>query len=284
LTKQILAATTTKRLEDLYLPFKPKKQTLATTARSRGLEELAREILEANPLCANLDARAADYASVERQVPTGADALLGAGHILAEQFSENAEVRQRLREIMQRTGVVASTRIAPEPKPATAATSEKTEKPMPKAKASSPRDSQTASPDQITLETIVAVEADGQSMENSTATAASTSEAIHSVDSLTAEPAENVPVETGALPDATAEETHTGEAIATEHAAIESGTAVSEHAIAPPGGGGGGAPRARAPPRAAGRFGGRRIGPCSRDGRTGRERKHRRFAAGGRFA
>jgi uncharacterized protein len=153
---------------------------------------------------------------------------------LAEQFSENAEVRQRLREIMQRTGVVASTRIAPEPKPATAATSEKTEKPMPKAKASSPRDSQTASPDQITLETIVAVEADGQSMENSTATAASTSEAIHSVDSLTAEPAENVPVETGALPDATAEETHTGEAIATEHAAIESGTAVSEHAIAPP--------------------------------------------------
>ena len=42
LAKQILSATTTKRLEDLYLPFKPKKQTLATLARSRGLEELAR--------------------------------------------------------------------------------------------------------------------------------------------------------------------------------------------------------------------------------------------------
>ena len=49
LAKQILAATTTKRLEDLYLPFKPKKQTLATLARSRGLEELAKEILEAAP-------------------------------------------------------------------------------------------------------------------------------------------------------------------------------------------------------------------------------------------
>ena len=39
-----------------------------------------------------LDARAADYASIDKQVPSGADALLGAGHILAEQFSENAEV------------------------------------------------------------------------------------------------------------------------------------------------------------------------------------------------
>ena len=47
LAKQILAAAAPKRLEDLYLPFKPKKQTLATLARSRGLEPLAREILEA---------------------------------------------------------------------------------------------------------------------------------------------------------------------------------------------------------------------------------------------
>ena len=47
LAKQVLSATTTKRLEDLYLPYKPKKQTLATLARSRGLEQLAAEILEA---------------------------------------------------------------------------------------------------------------------------------------------------------------------------------------------------------------------------------------------
>ncbi|MGA2798331.1 MAG: Tex-like N-terminal domain-containing protein [Thermoguttaceae bacterium] len=125
LAKQILAATTTKRLEDLYLPYKPKKQTLATNARNRGLEELAREILDANPLSANLDARAKDYANPDRQVPTAADALLGAGHIIAELFSEQAELRQRLREIVQRSGVIVTTRIAPEPK----ASTEKTEKP-----------------------------------------------------------------------------------------------------------------------------------------------------------
>jgi uncharacterized protein len=117
LTKQILSATTTKRLEDLYLPYKPKKQTLATLARSRGLEPLAREILEAAPACADLDARAADFVNTDRQVPTAADALLGAGHILAEQFSEQAELRQRLREVLQRTGVLVSTRVAVETKP-----------------------------------------------------------------------------------------------------------------------------------------------------------------------
>jgi uncharacterized protein len=116
LTKQILSATTTKRLEDLYLPFKPKKQTLATLARSRGLEDLAREILEAAPLAANLDARAADFVNPDRQIPTAADALLGAGHILAEQFSEQAELRQRLREVLQRTGVLVSSKILVEAK------------------------------------------------------------------------------------------------------------------------------------------------------------------------
>ena len=117
LAKQILAATTPKRLEDLYLPFKPKKQTLATLARSRGLEPLAREILEAAPTCLDLDARAADFVSPDRHVSTAADALLGAGHILAEQISEQAELRGRLREVLQRTGVLVSSRAPVEEKP-----------------------------------------------------------------------------------------------------------------------------------------------------------------------
>ncbi len=122
LAKRILAAGTVKRLEDLYLPYKPKKRTLATLARSRGLEPLAREILEAAPACADLNARAADFVDPDRQVPTLADALLGAGHILAEQFSERPELRQRLREVLQRTGRIVSTRLGPEPAPgATAA-------------------------------------------------------------------------------------------------------------------------------------------------------------------
>ena len=117
LTKQILSATTAKRLEDLYLPFKPKKQTLATLARSRGLEPLAREICEAAPTCLDLDARAADFVNTDRQVPTAADALFGAGHIIAEHVSEQAELRGRLREVLQRTGALVSSRIAAEEKP-----------------------------------------------------------------------------------------------------------------------------------------------------------------------
>lgn len=117
LAAQIREADTTKRLEDLYLPYKPKKQTLATTARSRGLEPLADEILRAASSCADLDARASDYANPDRKVPTGADALLGAGHILAERFSEMAELRQRLREILEQTGKLVTTHITGE-KPA----------------------------------------------------------------------------------------------------------------------------------------------------------------------
>lgn len=114
LAKRIEAAGTTKRLEDLYLPYKPKKQSLATLARSRGLELLAQEILSGAVGRDELDARARDFANPDRQVPTAADALLGAGHILAEQFSENAELRQRLREVLNRTGHIVSTRCVPE--------------------------------------------------------------------------------------------------------------------------------------------------------------------------
>ncbi len=134
LAKQILSATTTKRLEDLYLPYKPKKQTLATLARSRGLEPLAHEILEAAPTCADLDARAADFVSTDRQVPTAADALLGAGHILAEQFGEQAELRGRLREVLQRTGVLVSSRLPVEARP----TAEVEAKPTPETPPAAP--------------------------------------------------------------------------------------------------------------------------------------------------
>ena len=79
LAAEIEAADSTKRLEDLYLPFKPKKQTLATVARERGLEPLAEEILAAAPACADLDARAADFVNPDRGVTSAADALLGVG-------------------------------------------------------------------------------------------------------------------------------------------------------------------------------------------------------------
>lgn len=116
LAAAIEAADTTRRLEDLYLPFKPKKQTLATTARDRGLEPLALEILQADAMCADLDARARDFVNSDRHVHTAADALLGAGHILAEMFSERADLRGRLRQIIEKTGVLVSTGEEPDAK------------------------------------------------------------------------------------------------------------------------------------------------------------------------
>ncbi|HEX3872310.1 MAG TPA: Tex-like N-terminal domain-containing protein, partial [Pirellulales bacterium] len=128
LAAAIEAAETIKRLEDLYLPYKPKKQTLATLARTRGLEPLALEILAADPACADLDARAADFINTDKpgadkQVATSADALLGAGHILAEMFAERADVRGQLRSILERSGKIvtigaeADIKKASEPEP-----------------------------------------------------------------------------------------------------------------------------------------------------------------------
>ena len=124
LASAIEAADTAKRLEDLYLPFKPKKQTLATAARERGLEPLALEILRADPACADLDARARDYVNPDRKIATAADALLGAGHILAEMFSERADFRGKLRAIVEQSGKLVSTAVEPEPAPEAEAAAE----------------------------------------------------------------------------------------------------------------------------------------------------------------
>lgn len=112
----ILAADSSRQLEDLYLPYKPKKRSLATLARERGLEILAREILAADPACGDLDARAADFVDPDKKIKSPADALLGAGHILAEQFSERADFRQKLRAIVERTGTLVSVRAEGEPR------------------------------------------------------------------------------------------------------------------------------------------------------------------------
>ncbi len=111
LAKQIDQADSIKRLEDLYLPFKPKKQSLATLARERALEPLAAEMLSASPAALDLDQRARDFINPDKQIHTIADALLGVGHIIAEDFSERADLRGRLRKIYKRTGQLVSTKI-----------------------------------------------------------------------------------------------------------------------------------------------------------------------------
>ena len=110
LAEQIRTARSTKRLEDIYLPYKPRKQTLAAIARQRGLEPFAQEILDGAPAAVDLDARAADFVSPDRQLHSVAEVLHGVGHLLAERFSERAEVRSRLRNILHRTGHLVSGR------------------------------------------------------------------------------------------------------------------------------------------------------------------------------
>src|SRR6185369_7169935 len=116
LANQIQNATTPKRLEDLYLPFKPKKQTLATKAREQALEPLAVEILEANPAAADLEARLTALVNPEKELATSTDVLQGVGYLIAERFGEHAELRGRLRRIFHRTGRLICTKVeAPPP-------------------------------------------------------------------------------------------------------------------------------------------------------------------------
>ena len=104
LERKIRTATSTKRLEDLYLPFKPKKQTLATLARQRGLEPLANEIFEGSISTEELAQRAPDYVRVDKDLNNLDDVMQGVGYLLAERFGERADLRGRLRKVLWQTG------------------------------------------------------------------------------------------------------------------------------------------------------------------------------------
>ena len=98
-------------LEDLYLPYKPRKRTRATVARERGLEPLADFIKSKNApvfTAVDLDAEASKYISIEKGVPTAQEALAGAADILAEEVSQKAEIRSFLRDHILKDGVIVS--------------------------------------------------------------------------------------------------------------------------------------------------------------------------------
>jgi uncharacterized protein len=98
-------------LEDLYLPYKPKKRTRATIAREKGLEPLADSVRAWNaPECreADLLAEAVKFINEEKGVATAEEALAGASDILAEEVSEKAELRAHVRAEFIRTGIFRS--------------------------------------------------------------------------------------------------------------------------------------------------------------------------------
>ena len=98
-------------LEDLYLPYKPKRRTRATIAREKGLEPLAEFIKSLNnpsAKAASLEQEAAKYISAEKGVKTAEDALKGASDILAEEAAEKAHLRAYLRDYLMQNGVFIS--------------------------------------------------------------------------------------------------------------------------------------------------------------------------------
>jgi uncharacterized protein len=106
LAARIMAADSKARLEDIYLPYKPKRRTKAQIAREAGLEPLADQLL-AHPQTVPEQA-AADYVAAERGVPDVAAALDGARSILVERFAEDADLIGELREQMWSRGRLVS--------------------------------------------------------------------------------------------------------------------------------------------------------------------------------
>lgn len=104
LRRSIEAADSLKRLEDLYLPYRPKRRSRAQTARERGLEPLADAIWNGADDLANLDSAAVAYISEERELPTAADVLQGASDVIAEHVAEDADVREIARRTAWKTG------------------------------------------------------------------------------------------------------------------------------------------------------------------------------------
>ncbi|MGL4420427.1 MAG: helix-hairpin-helix domain-containing protein [Gemmataceae bacterium] len=107
----ILKAEHPKRLEDLYLPFKPKKRTLASDAREKGLDPLAQAIWSRDPAVDKLDEVLPGIVDPWKQLHDVNDVLTGVKHILAELVSERAEVRGPLRAFLWDTALIVTQKI-----------------------------------------------------------------------------------------------------------------------------------------------------------------------------
>jgi uncharacterized protein len=106
LMQQIVVASSLAELEDIYLPFKPKRKTRASVAREKGLEPLAQDIFNQE----NFDVKgsAEKFVDTEKGVANVDEALEGARDIIAEWISENPDARKRIRDIFWKEGVVES--------------------------------------------------------------------------------------------------------------------------------------------------------------------------------
>jgi protein Tex len=108
LKSRIEATLDKSELEDLYLPYRPKRRTKATIAREKGLEPLAIYLWEQKKTDEPLSLMVARFVDVEKGVATAEEALEGARHIVAEMISESADLRKVVRALMFDEGIVVS--------------------------------------------------------------------------------------------------------------------------------------------------------------------------------
>ena len=115
LSAAIDAAATLAEVEDLYRPYKPKRRTRATVAREKGLEPLAQLLYAQEKDGPAPEEAAGDYVAAGKGVESVEDALQGAGDIIAEWISDDADIRKNLRELVWRKGYLVSSAAAKEP-------------------------------------------------------------------------------------------------------------------------------------------------------------------------
>ena len=106
-------AQTLSELEDIYRPFRPKRKTRASVAKERGLEPLAMQIIRQEAGFVPYNAAEA-FVSEEKGVLSPGEAVQGAMDIIAEQVSDSAEIRKRLRSLAQKNGVLTSVAADPD--------------------------------------------------------------------------------------------------------------------------------------------------------------------------
>lgn len=114
LEKKLNGAMTQTEIDDIYRPFRPKRRTRASIAKEKGLEPLA-EMIWGQVLLTPLAEYAALFVDEEKGVPSIEDALEGAQDILAEQLSDDANIRKMLREEWMKTGLLVSQKTKDEP-------------------------------------------------------------------------------------------------------------------------------------------------------------------------
>ena len=114
ISKALDEAKTLSEIEDIYRPFKPKRKTRASVAREKGLEPLANMIMSQEDVKLIPIIAAEEFINEEKEVNTAEDALKGAMDIIAEDISDNAEIRKRVRNLVFMNGVIKSVAADPE--------------------------------------------------------------------------------------------------------------------------------------------------------------------------